>query len=521
MPRAPAVSVSVSPGGPVRPLRRVLLALTIVGTLVFAAVVWSVVREPVRHLDEALVVNDVTRLNPIEVSRVIAPTTTEEIVDAVKQHPGPISIGGARHSMGGQIASSGALHIDMRGFDQDSGLFALREDHHGAGRVALASDPGTHRSGRSVGRHHAVLRRLHRRGLALGDVHGRYIGNGPLILSAQSVKRRARRRLRGGGEPEAQPGDLLRRDRWIRRPRRDHRGEVRAGRQRQGEASAPDIAAEHLSSVLRCARAGLAGGVSQCRLVSRCLRHGPCGHVCAHGRSRDGPRPSDAAGAILPVESIRVLDRLRLAIRIGRPAARRRSARVSRTTGHVAQLRSELRHRRAEPASRARSTYMLQEYFVPPDRFDEFAARLRDVLRRRHVHAINVSIRHANADPGSLLAWAKTDVFGFVIYYKQGTGPEAQRAVQTWTRELIERGIDARRLVLPAIPAPRDRGAVLSRLPARPRIPGAEAPRRSGQQVPQCAVEQVRSTGREDRGAALASCGSPGRHALFDRRPAR
>ena len=54
------------------------------------------------------------------------------------------------------------------------------------------------------------------------------------------------------------------------------------------------------------------------------------------------------------------------------------------------------------------------------------------------MNAINVSIRHANADPGSLLAWAKTDVFGFVIYYKQGTSPEAQRAVETWTRELIE-----------------------------------------------------------------------------------
>jgi FAD/FMN-containing dehydrogenase len=94
-----------------------------------------------------------------------------------------------------------------------------------------------------------------------------------------------------------------------------------------------------------------------------------------------------------------------------------------------------------EPASRTRSTYVLQEYFVPPDRFAEFAARLRDVLGRHDVNAINVSIRHANADPGSLLAWAKTEVFGFVIYYKQGTGPEAQRAVETWTRELIEAAV--------------------------------------------------------------------------------
>jgi hypothetical protein len=60
----------------VKPLRRVLLAWTIAGSLVVTAVVWGVVREPVRHRDGALVVNDVTRLNPIAVSRVIAPTTT-------------------------------------------------------------------------------------------------------------------------------------------------------------------------------------------------------------------------------------------------------------------------------------------------------------------------------------------------------------------------------------------------------------------------------------------------------------
>jgi FAD/FMN-containing dehydrogenase len=49
---------------------------------------------------------------------VITPTTTQEIIEAVKTHNGPISVGGARHSMGGQIATAGALYIDMRGFDK-------------------------------------------------------------------------------------------------------------------------------------------------------------------------------------------------------------------------------------------------------------------------------------------------------------------------------------------------------------------------------------------------------------------
>ena len=59
-----------------------------------------------------------SQLNPIQVSAVITPTTTAEIADAVGHHAGPISIGGARHSMGGQIATEGSLHIDMRRFNR-------------------------------------------------------------------------------------------------------------------------------------------------------------------------------------------------------------------------------------------------------------------------------------------------------------------------------------------------------------------------------------------------------------------
>jgi FAD/FMN-containing dehydrogenase len=91
-----------------------------------------------------------------------------------------------------------------------------------------------------------------------------------------------------------------------------------------------------------------------------------------------------------------------------------------------------------EPSSRIDSTYVLEEYFVPAERFDDFVPLMRGVLRRRHAHVINISIRHAAQDPGSLLAWARTEVFAFVIYYKQGTNDAARKAVTVWTRELID-----------------------------------------------------------------------------------
>src|SRR5215217_632285 len=62
-------------------------------------------------------VNDITKLNPVMVSSVLTPSNTGEIIQAVKSHEGPVSIGGGRFSMGGQTATERALQIDMRGFD--------------------------------------------------------------------------------------------------------------------------------------------------------------------------------------------------------------------------------------------------------------------------------------------------------------------------------------------------------------------------------------------------------------------
>ncbi|MFC6518551.1 D-arabinono-1,4-lactone oxidase [Undibacterium arcticum] len=91
-----------------------------------------------------------------------------------------------------------------------------------------------------------------------------------------------------------------------------------------------------------------------------------------------------------------------------------------------------------EPSSRKDSTYVLQEYFVPVDKLEEFVPKMADILKRHKVNTINVSIRHAKQDPGTLLAWARSEVFAYVLYYKQGTSDADRKAVRAWTRELID-----------------------------------------------------------------------------------
>jgi Methyltransferase domain len=91
-----------------------------------------------------------------------------------------------------------------------------------------------------------------------------------------------------------------------------------------------------------------------------------------------------------------------------------------------------------EPLSRKQRTYVLQEYFVPVARFQEFVPRMAEILARHRVNAVNVSVRHAMPDPGSLLAWAREEVFAFVLYYKQRVRENAKERVAVWTRELID-----------------------------------------------------------------------------------
>jgi len=63
---------------------------------------------------------------------------------------------------------------------------------------------------------------------------------------------------------------------------------------------------------------------------------------------------------------------------------------------------------------------------------------MSEVFLRHRVNVVNISIRHALADPGSFLAWAREEVFAFVVYYKQSTDPVEKNRVAVWTRELID-----------------------------------------------------------------------------------
>jgi hypothetical protein len=81
--------------GPADPVRRKLLQAGVAGAAALAlrpALSWAVPSA------SGVLVNDVTRLNPVWVDRLLTPHTTDDVRQALTTWSGPVSIGGARRS---------------------------------------------------------------------------------------------------------------------------------------------------------------------------------------------------------------------------------------------------------------------------------------------------------------------------------------------------------------------------------------------------------------------------------------
>jgi FAD/FMN-containing dehydrogenase len=384
------------------------------------------------------VVNDGTGLNPVTVARVLAPTSTEEIAQAVRSHAGPISIGGGRYSMGGQTATEGSLHLDLRRFNR---ILAFSP----AARTITVQAGATWRQILEHIDPHNLSPRIMQTyanftvgGSLSVNVHGRYMGLGPLILSVRSI----RIVLADGRVVDASP--VKNRDIFY--------GAIGG----YGGLGVIVEAAFELADNVKVRRDNRVMPVAAYKdYFFRNMR----GSTAALLHNADlYPGDYDTVNAVtytvtdepvtVPERLVPAGDTYRTWHFLGWVVAdwpggkwiRRHVIDPLLFSGTSVQWRNhEASYDVAElPVSTPGHAYVLQEYFVPVERFDEFVPKLRAILQRHEVNTINISIRHASADPGSLLAWAPREVFAFVHYYQQQTGAEARARVGVWTRELID-----------------------------------------------------------------------------------
>lgn len=385
------------------------------------------------------IVNDITNINPIEVQKVIAPQTSEEIKSLVKSSLGPISIGGGRFSMGGQTATENALQIDMRSFNKILNLDTKKK------QITVQAGVRWRDIQDEIDKHNLSIKIMQTYsnftvgGSLSVNVHGRYVGEGPLISSVESFK-------------------IILAD----------GGEVTASRAENQEIFFAAIGGYGGIGVITEATLNL----GQNEKIRREIKQLPTGEYKKHFQKhiRENKDAVFHNGDFYPPYEIVSLETWYRTEKLLTVEARLipRDQKYWLEPNAISSIStlpfgSEIRRKVLDPllnkkemvvwrnyeasydiaqlepwTPRLLYTYVLQEYFVPVEKFDEFVPKMREVFQQNKVNVINVSIRHAFPDSESYLTWAPEEVFSFVIYYKQGTTESAKKSVRKWTQGLID-----------------------------------------------------------------------------------
>lgn len=385
------------------------------------------------------IVNDITQLNPIEVTRVIQPTSIEDIVGAMQSSTGPISIGGGRFSQGGQIAYPDSIHLDMRAFNKVLNLDTIKR------QVTIQSGITWRDLQEVIDPQNLSIKIMQTYanftvgGSLSVNVHGRYIGEGPIIRSVESIK-------------------LITADGAI----------INASPSNNSELFYAAIGGYGGIAVIAEVTLNLVENVKVKRFTKEMNLHEYRNYFVENIRNDENIVFHNADIYPPNFTNIRSVSWLKtdedLTVEQRLIAKDKKYTWQPKVAEFVAKsnfgkwLRQyvmepilysfdavQWRNYEAsydvnelEPKSRETYTYALREYFVPVENFDSFAAKMADIFQRNNANIVNVSVRHALPDSGSLLAWAKTEVFAFVVYYRQGTSITAQQEVKLWSREIID-----------------------------------------------------------------------------------
>lgn len=410
------------------------------------------------------IVNDVTGLNPITVDEILIPTKVEDIINAVKTHSGPISIGGGRFSMGGQTATEHTLQLDMRHFNKiidfspnakeitvQTGI-TWREIIEYIDPYDLSVSIMQSYADFSVGGSLSV------------NVHGRYVGQGAIVHSVKSIKMV----LADGQHITASPTEnsdlfyaaiggyggigviteatlmlaentkLERQDLYL--PASAYKDYFMSNIKNN-----PNVIFHNADLYLETNKAAqTAYSLNRNTNKAQSLDVRAVSFVITDKEvtikdriqsKKEMPNLMQVIGLKLVAndkigESVRqkIIDPARYAFK----PVLWRNYEASHNTSSL------------EPPSRQDNTFVLQEYFIPVEQFDLFYPIMADIIKNNDANVINVSIRHAKPDTHTLLSWSNAEVFSFVIYYRQRTDAKSQQKVKAWTRELIDAALKHR-----------------------------------------------------------------------------
>ena len=386
-----------------------------------------------------ILIQNVTGLYAVEVARVAVPLSTGDVALEVSTWPGKIAVGGGRYSMGGQTAVAMGLQLDMRKMNK---LIMLDRTN----RVARVQAGMSWRDLQDILDPHDLSVHTMQTfanftvgGTVSVNGHGRYVGNGSVGNSVRALQLV----LADGSTIEASrslhPELFAAAIGGYGAIGVITEVELDLGRNSRIERTTTTMALDAYPGYFARSVKGKEGCIlhnadllpphfdapvavtwhQTDKPLTEPARLSPRGQISAMNQNVLFAMTELPGGALLSREVVYPL------LRAGR-AVKWRNHEASRD---VAEL---------EPRTRVTSTYVLQEYFIPVRHFAQFTQQMALVIHKHGANVVNVSIRHADADAVALMAWAKEEVFSFVVYYKQRVHASALKQTGDWTREMID-----------------------------------------------------------------------------------
>ncbi len=385
------------------------------------------------------IVNDVTELNPIQTKGILVAHSLEEIIEAVRTHD-HVSIGGGRNSMGGQTASVRAVQLDMREYNKILSFSTTTKEitvQTGITWRAIQDYIDPYNLSVKVMQTYSNFTVG---GSLSVNVHGRYIGLGPIILTVKSF----RIVLADGKLIEASPT----KNQEVFYSAIGGMGGIgvitditlslddNVNVERTRELMKTEEYASYFSSHVRN---------NKDVIFHNGDMYPPAFEKVSAVSWSVTDKQSTTDSRLIPRFKDYWKERIAWVIMSEWPKGRWIREYLIDPILYFGEHPVHTRNYEAsydvaelEPEDRDGSTYVLQEYFVPVENFDMWFPKMKKVFNDNNVNVINVSIRHALPDPGSKLAWARKEVFAFVVYYKQGTSEKDKDHVAVWTRQMID-----------------------------------------------------------------------------------
>ena len=89
-----------------------------------------------------------------------------------------------------------------------------------------------------------------------------------------------------------------------------------------------------------------------------------------------------------------------------------------------------------------KDTDILQEYFIPLENFSKYFDSFRQLLVKHDVNLLSITLRYLKENSESYLSYSTNDMIAAVVYINIGMDKQSISSAQQWTRELVDLSLD-------------------------------------------------------------------------------